>query len=207
MAGMTDVTVKKIGVRVDSRYHEVDEDTSEAFCYFAAMVDLMSEKDAGEIVGADGERFTANDAAELTGFVRDMLEAGDESISIYTEGELYCGDGRVEVRYREPNELTGMGESVTSISFDESNRDIITITRGGDVCTALVLECGVRHTCAYNTDALPFIIYTTAKRIKNGLSESGGILDMIYTVEAQHGTAQFNRVTVTVTLEEERKCP
>lgn len=193
--------IKKVGIRIESRYHEIDEDAGEAYCYFAEMVDAVAEFDE-ELEDGSEDKLTADEAAKITKLIRDIFEEEDEAVEIYTEGELYCGDGKIEVRYREPSEVTGMGESVTSISFEESDRDIVTITRGGDVYSALVLERGVRHACAYNTDTMPFIIYTMAKRIDNGLTESGGVLDMIYTVEAQHGAAQFNRVTVTVTEQE-----
>lgn len=194
---------RKVGIRIESRYHEIEPDTSEAFCYFAEMLNAEAESDE-----SGSEEFTSDDAAEITRLIREIFEVDDEKIELYTEGELYFGDGKLEVRYREPNEVTGMGESVTSISFDSDNREIITITRGGDVYSALVLERGVRHTCAYNTDALPLIIYTTAKRIKNELHRDGGMLDMIYIVEAQSGPAQYNRVTVTVTVHDsEEVCP
>ncbi len=196
---------KKVGVRVESRYHEIGEDTSEALCYFAALADLAAE-DADDSANdrpdvSDADRFTSDNAAVLTNYLRQVFEPDDERVEIYTEGELFSAGGRLEVRYREPKEATGMGNSVTSISFDEKNRGIITITRGGDVYAALVLERGVRHTCAYNTGPVPLLIYTTAKRIDNKLTSSGGTLDMIYTIESQFGTAQFNRVTVTVTVE------
>lgn len=194
-----DIEKRKVGIRIESRYHEIEPDSSEAFCYFAEMLNAEAES-CGETDGMCGDSFTSDEAAEIMRLVREIFEADDEKIELYTEGELYFGGGKFEVRYREPNEVTGMGESVTSISFDFDNRDMITITRGGDVYSALVLERGVRHTCAYNTDALPLIIYTTAKRIKNEMTQDGGVLDMIYVVEAQSGPAQYNRVTVNVTI-------
>ncbi len=188
---------KKVGIRVVSRFHVIEPDTSEALCYFAEMMD--SAVDDGE----DGSAFTKDDADELFGIMRDALGTDDDCIDIYTEGELYVGDGKLELRYAEPEEVTGMGKSVTSITFTEERRDIVTVTRGGDVYSALVLERGVRHTCAYNTEVMPLLVYTTAKRIENTLTASGGVIDMVYTVETRAGTAQYNRVTVTVGVMED----
>lgn len=207
MAVSEEWDVKKVGVRIESRFHEIEDDTSEAFCYFAEMVDSVSASGGEIFAGIGDEEFTASDAEELTGLVRDLLLSNDENISIYTEGELRTRDGRVEVRYREPDDALGLGSSVTSITFDEADRDIVTITRGGEITMALVLERGVRHACAYNTPVMPMIIYTTAKRVDNRLTDAGGALDLIYTVETQGGAAQFNRVTVTVNVMEDQICP
>lgn len=195
-----DTLKKKVGVRVESRFHEILPYSDEAFGFFAGMADLAAE--------CDSDEFTKSDADDVVKLMCELFEPDDETTDFYTEGELYYGGGRLEVRYREPNELTGMGETVTSVYFEEGDRELVTITRGGAVYSALVLERGVRHTCAYNTDSLPIVIYTTAKRVDNKLTPSGGVLDLIYTVETQSGPAQYNRATVTVNVigEEEEVC-
>ncbi len=210
---------KKAGIRVVSRFHPIEEDAPEAFLYFAEMMDVMTggepagaeffsdiDGDGGE-PGGDIDPRVRRAACEMVDAARGALEDVDDKYEIYTEGELICGGGRLEVRYREPDELTGMGDTVTSISFEEERRGIVTVTRGGDVYSALVLERGVRHSCAYSTEPLPLVVYTTARRIDNGITENGGTLDMIYTVEARAGEAQYNRVTLTVTVGEEEICP
>ena len=181
-----DIRCRKVGVRIRSRFHDIEPDASESFCYFAEMIDNMGD-------GEDGE--------QIKQLIKMLMEdEGEcEKFEIYTEGELYTGDGKIEIRYREPD-MTGMGDTVTSVSFETGNRDLVTITRGGDVYTALVLERGVRHTCAYNTSQLPLLIYTTARRIENSVGENGGELDMIYTVETGMSPPQFNRMTMNVTV-------
>ena len=184
--------VINVGIRIRSRFHEIEPDTTESLIYFAEMMESMISDDTGD----------SEENEQIKGLLRFLLDDdGDsdgDSFEMYTEGELYSGDGKIEVRYREP-EISGMGDCVTSISFDCDDRDLVTVTRGGDVYTALVLERGVRHTCAYNASSRPFVIYTTARRIDNNLSRNGGQLDMIYTVETGMSPPQFNRMSITVT--------
>ncbi len=180
-----DIAGKKVGIRVSSHFHDIEPDAAESLCYFAEMLDQVDDE--------DGEQLKAL----LRLIIED--ESDDDSLDMYTEGELYTGDGKTEIRYREPD-VESMGETVTSVSFDDGDRELVTITRGGDVYTALVLEQGVRHTCAYNTGSLPLLIYTTARRIENTVGEDGGVLDMIYTVETGMSPPQFNRITMNVTL-------
>ncbi len=196
-----DTMKKKVGVRVESRFHEILPYSDDAFGFFAGMADLAAEDGSGE--------FTKSDADDFIKLVSELFEPDDETTDFYTEGELYYGGGKLEIRYREPCELSSvggvggvgsLGETVTSVYFEEENRELVTITRGGAVYSALVLERGVRHTCAYNTCSLPIVIYTTAKRVDNRLTPSGGVLDLIYTVETQSGPAQYNRATVTVNV-------
>ena len=183
-----DAETINVGIRIKSRFHEIEPDKTESLCYFAEMMESVMEGDDSE------------ESEEVRRFLKFLFDDDGEcdNFEMYTEGELYYGDGKLEVRYREP-EITGMGDSVTSISFDCGDRSLVTITRGGDVYTALVLERGVRHTCAYNTSSQPFIVYTTARRIENSLDRRGGTLDMIYTVETGMSPPQFNRMTMTVT--------
>lgn len=205
--------IKKVGVRVESRFHEIDDEASEIYCYFAEMADAVTEAGSELLYGGGfftSDEITPEAMTELTGLVRDLMTADEKKISIYTEGELISSDGRIEIRYREPDaegsdgEL-GMGRTLTSITFDEAERGLVTITRTGDVNSALTLERGVSHTCAYNTCGAPFILYSTAKRVENGITADGGSLDMIYTVGTQYGIAQYNRVSVNVTVMEDRR--
>lgn len=147
-------------------------------------------------ISVDGEN--VSDTGEFVQAVIDSIfKNNTETLDLYTEGELYYGDGRIEIRYGE-SELTGLGETVTSVSFDESDRGLITILRGGDIYSAIVLQRGVRHLCVYETEGLPIEIYTTAKRVINSLTDCGGTLEMIYTVETHDEPAQFNRMCLTV---------
>lgn len=177
---MQKINRTNVKVRLKSQFHEVIEERSDAVRYFAEVMSFVPDIDL--------------DADEM---VKSLFPDDTESMEICTEGELYYGDGRIEVRYVEP-EVTQMGESVTAVSFEESDPGLVSVMRGGDVYTALVLERGVRHACVYSTEIMPITIYTTAKHVRNELTAEGGELELVYTVEAQGGIVQFNRMTMTV---------
>lgn len=175
---------KEVKVRLKSQFHEIINEKNEALRQITNMMMYMTPEDL------DGE--------DVEAMIKRLFDDEDESMDICTEGELYYGDGRIEIRYIEP-ELTEMGESVTAVTFEEDDPGLVAVMRGGDVYTALILERGVRHACVYSAGIMPITIYTTAKKVENGLTENGGVLTLIYTVETQEGIVQYNRMQMTVT--------
>lgn len=181
---------KEVIIKIRSQFHEVEPEKTDAIRFLTEMKHAASE-DAGAEITSDG----------FDAMLKELFENDPETMEICTEGELFADDGRIEVKYTEPAP-TGMGETVTSISFDPSDRGLVAIMRGGDVYTALILESGVRHSCVYNTSYMPITIYTTAKRVENTLTENGGELYLVYTVESGLGPEQFNRMNISVTPRE-----
>lgn len=180
--------VKRIGVRIESQFHDVSASFNEAlFCCTESHV---------ENSGGGGN--SSNTADKL----RNSTEADDESSEVYTEGELHIDGDKYEVCYFEPYDVTAIEHAMTTIFFEESARSNVTITRTGSSSMAIVLERGVRHECAYGTRRMPFVIYITAKYVKNEITPSGGVLDMAYTVDTLTGTVQLNRIKVTVMVRE-----
>lgn len=178
---------KEVIIKIKSQFHEIERERADAVRFLTEMRSFASEEAEG-IISDDG----------FDELIRELFTDESETMEICTEGELVSEGGRIEVRYAEPAP-TEMGETVTSISFDESDRGLVAVMRGGDVYTALILERGVRHSCVYNTTYVPITIYTTAKRVENTLTENGGELHLVYTVESGVGVEQFNKMTITVT--------
>ena len=175
---------KEVKVRLKSQFHEIINEKNEALRQITNMMMYMTPEDL------DGE--------DVEAMIKRLFDDEDESMDICTEGELYYGDGRIEIRYIEP-ELTEMGESVTAVTFEEDDPGLVAVMHGGDVYTALILERGVRHACVYSAGIMPITIYTTAKKVENELTENGGVLTLVYTVETQEGIVQYNRMQMTVT--------
>lgn len=177
---------KYVKVRLKSQFHEVAEESNDALRHLAEIMMFVPEN---ELAGEENE---------IEEMLKKIFRDDEESMDICTEGELYYGDGRIEVRYSEP-ELTEMGECVTAVSFEKDCPGLVAVMRGGDVYTALILEKGVRHACVYSAGVMPITIYTTAKKVENSLDENGGTIVLVYTVETQDGIVQFNRMQMTVT--------
>ncbi len=177
---------KKVIIKIRSQFHEIERERDEAVRFITEMRSFAA--DGGDI-SEDG----------FDGLLRELFGDEDETMEMCTEGELVSEGGRIEVKYTEP-EPTGMGETVTSISFDTSDRGLIAIMRGGEIYTALILERGVRHSCVYSTAYMPITICTTAKKVENSISEDGGELLLVYTVEGGMGVEQYNKMQISVTL-------
>ncbi len=173
-----------VRVRLKTQFHEVINERDDVLRQISDMMMYVSEEDL------HGEDFN--------GMIKQLFDEKEESMEMCTEGELYFGDGRIEIRYVEP-EISDMGDSVTAVSFEETAPELVAVMRGGDVYTALILERGVRHACVYSTSLMPITIYTTAKQLENRLGKDGGELIAVYTVETQEGVVQFNRMCMTVT--------
>ena len=66
------------------------------------------------------------------------MEEEDEA-ELLVEGRLVTTTNEVKLLYEE-SELSGMEGSVTCLSFLRANPDVVTMTRSGEVRTALVFE-------------------------------------------------------------------
>ena len=123
-------------------------------------------------------------------------EPSDEPIEMLTEGRLVTSPSRVELIYEE-GELTGMEGSVTSIGFDRSAPELISMIRTGLVSTAMVFEQGKRHMCLYHTPFSEFEICVRALKVENLLFEDGRI-ELDYLIEIHGAQAERCKMTVKV---------
>ena len=109
-------------------------------------------------------------------------------VELSLEGVLRDDGDTVFITYRE-GELSGMGNSKTTISYQKKDKGIVSMHREGDVRTALVFETGKRHICIYGTPVMPFEVAVLTKKVDNALEEKG-LLALDYTVELKGANAQ-----------------
>ena len=109
---------------------------------------------------------------------------------------MVTSPSRVELIYEE-GELTGMEGSVTSIGFDRSAPELISMIRTGLVSTAMVFEQGKRHMCLYHTPFSEFEICVRALKVENLLFEDGRI-ELDYLIEIHGAQAERCKMTVKV---------
>lgn len=128
------------------------------------------------------------------------MEEEDEA-ELFVEGRLVTTANEVKLLYEE-SELSGMEGSVTCLSFLRVSPGVVTMTRSGDVRTALVFEEGQRHICVYNTPFLDFEVCIKSFRVRNALLERGRI-DLDYIVEIHGAKAERCRMTITVSERKE----
>ena len=133
----------------------------------------------------------------------DFLAVEDEA-EFVSEGRLITTQNEVKLLYEE-GELSGMEGSVASLSFLRAVPGVLTMTRSGEVNTALVFEEGRRHICIYNTPFMDFEVCVKSYLVRNRLLESGHI-DLDYIVEIHGAKAERCRMTISVEPRKELFC-
>ena len=124
-----------------------------------------------------------------------LSDGESEKLELTTTGTLTCSDAGVRVEYDElEGELSG---SVTSLLIDSPT--CVTMQRGGAYNSQLIIEQNKRHSCYYDTPYGSFMMGVFARRVHASVTESGGTLDMEYTVDFNSGLAAENIMHITVT--------
>ena len=106
-------------------------------------------------------------------------------IELVTEGSLEFVDGGWNISYEE-TELTGL-QGVNTLFRVEPNR--VVLSRTGKLNSQMVFEKDVRHDSLYQMDFGALMITVCAKWLSADLDETGGIVDLIYTIEIEQSTA------------------
>ena len=181
-----------VKIKIYSEFHTVNPERTDTAQYLALIFAGLSGNNGASRADMKNAEESVND------IISDMFEDDSEKLDIFTEGTLTYSDGRISVSYNE-TELTGMEGTTTTITFMTDEPGIITMLRTGSVYTALTLEEGNRHICVYKAQGVPFELYTNAKRIRNSVTEDGGTLELIYTVETSGADTQFNHLKVEIT--------
>ena len=106
-------------------------------------------------------------------------------IELTTEGTLEYRDGGWDICYEE-TELTGL-QGVNTCFRVEPNR--ILLNRTGRLNSRMEFEKDVRHDSLYQMEFGALMITVCAKWMSVDLSECGGVVDLIYTIEIEQTTA------------------
>lgn len=128
-------------------------------------------------------------------------DTGDQSFELITSGVLSERGGRISIQYEE-SELTGLGGSVTNISFDENNTALVTMSRTGYHNTFLTFEKGKRHLCAYDSPVQPYQLCVSTREVKNKLTGRGGLLELDYVLEINGTSAEHSELSMRVEVSE-----
>ena len=117
-----------------------------------------------------------------------------EPTELLLEGELVTDGHRTELIYEE-DEFSGMAGTLTTIGFDRTQPEVITLMRSGIVRTALVFEKNRRHMCLYNTPFSDFEICVHALRVENRICENG-TLELDYLIEIHGACAEHCKISI-----------
>ena len=133
--------------------------------------------------------------------LRGQQDYGDqepEIISLITEGTLEKTEAGWIVAYKE-SDLTGLDGVLTTFRVEQGK---ITLTREGKLRSQMVFQEGVRHESLYQMEFGALMMVVCAKKIVHDLSQTGGTVDLVYSIEIEHAMAGTVDYHLDVTLPE-----
>lgn len=106
-------------------------------------------------------------------------------IELVTEGTMAFRDGGWDICYEE-SDLTGLAGVTTTFRIE---RGQVTLRRTGKLRSEMVFREGVPHESLYQMEFGALLITVCAKQIEVNLCDQGGNVDLVYSVEIEHGEA------------------
>lgn len=122
----------------------------------------------------------------------------NQSIEFMTEGVLRKTDENYILSYNDTqifgeSEKSGVKTRVTA--YGEKK---VIIERSGDLSSKLIIENGTRTSCLYSIPQGDLTLSIYGKSIKNGFTDSGGVLKMVYTIDANMQYLNENTIEIAV---------
>lgn len=125
-----------------------------------------------------------------------------DSMELMTEGTMEMTEDGLRFSYQE-TELTGMEGTTTS--FEVRGSQVI-LTRTGSVCSQMVFEEGRQHTSLYETPFGEMSVDIQTSRLRHNLTESGGLMDLRYSIAIEHAATGRNAFKIRVRRKHEGPC-
>ena len=113
------------------------------------------------------------------------LDQEPEVIELVTEGTLERRENGWKLSYQE-SDLTGM-DGVTTTFYILPQK--ITLKRTGKLNSEMVFREGVTHESLYKVEFGALMLSVCASKISVDLSEAGGTVDLVYSIEIEQSAA------------------
>ena len=108
-----------------------------------------------------------------------------EVIELVTEGTMILRDGGWDICYEE-SDLTGLAGVTTTFRVEPGQ---VILRRTGKLRSEMIFREGVAHDSLYQLDFGALLITVCAKQIEAQINENGGTVDLVYSIEIEHGEA------------------
>lgn len=108
-----------------------------------------------------------------------------EVIELVTEGTLEFRDGGWDICYEE-SELTGLAGTRTTFRLEPGK---VILQRTGRLNSQMIFREGISHDSLYQMDFGALLLSVCAKQIEAQVDGNGGTVDLVYSVEIEHGDA------------------
>lgn len=106
-------------------------------------------------------------------------------IELVTDGTLEFRDGGWNICYEE-SDLTGLAGTTTTFRVEPGQ---VILRRSGKLRSEMVFREGVCHDSLYQMEFGALLITVCAKQIEARIGPRGGTVDLVYSVEIEHGEA------------------
>ncbi len=118
-----------------------------------------------------------------------------EVTELLTEGTLHMDENsNVTLVYQE-SELTGLEGTQTTIQVEP---ECVSILREGQVNSQMVFQEGRKHLSLYNTPFGALTMGVNTRKMKVDLDETGGSIEIDYSIEIDHAVAGQNLFQIYV---------
>ena len=164
---------KNINIRIKEIWHNNIDD---------GLFDVVHEDDVSE-----------DEETDFLGALMSQITdpPGTPQIEFTTCGVLEEQNDGISITYEE-SELTGMQGAVTQ--FFIANDGVVTMSRSGVNSLNLVFEKDKRYICPNGNE--PFLV--TTRELKNTISQTGGSLDIAYTINVGGSLTEHNEFNIDI---------
>lgn len=108
-----------------------------------------------------------------------------EVIQLVTEGTMEFADGGWNICYEE-SDLTGLAGVTTTFRVEPGK---VILRRTGKLRSEMIFREGISHDSLYQMDFGALLLTVCAKQIEANISDRGGVVDLVYSIEIEHGEA------------------
>ncbi len=116
-------------------------------------------------------------------------------VKVNTLGSYLTKDGKRYISYKEYDEYNPKKFQTATLEIDGQNR--LTMMKSGSQ-TKLILEKGKRHNCVYDTEYGTMNLGVFTSILKNDLTDTGGKLEVNYTLDIDSSLASKNSLLIEV---------
>ncbi len=117
-------------------------------------------------------------------------------VKVNTLGSYTTREGKRYISYKEYDEHNPAKFQTAILEIDGQNR--LTMMKSGSY-TKLILEKGKRHNCVYDTEYGTMNLGVFTSILKNNLTDTGGKLEVDYTLDIDASLASKNKLLIEVT--------
>lgn len=119
-----------------------------------------------------------------------------DTIEFSTEGRFGLKNGEFYISYDEGQMFENGGSVKTQIFIKPDNS--VVLNRTGDLCSKMLIEKGKRNTCFYRTFQGDLVIGIFGEKIEHSLDETGGQLNLSYTIDSDLRLISRNTVNIFI---------